>query len=136
MSTKPDIYDQFDTAFRYVGAFVVVKDGKRVATVAFKRPRGGAGRLYAYVHWLGLHMVRGFAGGGGYDKHSAAVASTAAPITRAWHNRHDAPTDKTEKFEEAAGDELTTFVASLSDRDGRRWDDRLRNAGFDVWEAV
>ena len=73
----PDIYDQHKAAFPSVSAYVVLHNGERVATIAFKHPRDGSGRLYAYVHWLGVEMVRGFAGGYGYDKHSAACADAA-----------------------------------------------------------
>ena len=76
----PDIYDQHDAAFARVSAFVICRDGERVATVALKFPADGAGRLHAYVHWLGLPMVRGFAGGYGYDKRSAAVIEATGKI--------------------------------------------------------
>ena len=70
------IYEQHEAAFKYTAAYVVLNtDFQRVATIAFKFPKDGAGRLYAYVHWLGCEMVRGFAGGYGYDKTSAAVES-------------------------------------------------------------
>ncbi|MDE2426686.1 MAG: hypothetical protein KGO96_12340 [Elusimicrobia bacterium] len=72
-----DIYDQHRAAFAQVEAYVILKDGQRVANIAFKFPRDGAGRLWAYVHWLGLSMVRGYASGCGYDKRTAACASAA-----------------------------------------------------------
>lgn len=54
-----DIYDLHSKAFARVSAYVVLdKSGERVATVAFKFPADGAGRLYAYVHWIGVPMVR------------------------------------------------------------------------------
>lgn len=70
-----NIYDQHNSAFRQVQAYVILKGSERVATIAFKFPHDGAGRLYAYVHWLGAPMVRGYANGYGYDKRSAAVES-------------------------------------------------------------
>jgi hypothetical protein len=75
-----DIYEQHRKAFENVAAYVIAKDGEQVATVAFKYPRDGAGRLYAYVHWLGLPMVRGYANGMVYDKGSAAVCSASRNI--------------------------------------------------------
>lgn len=72
-----DIYDLHDKAFARVSAYVILRSGEKVATVAIKHPADGAGRLYAYVHWLGVPMVRGFAGGYGYDKRSAACADAA-----------------------------------------------------------
>lgn len=56
------IYEQHDAAFSRVSAYVVARNGERVATIAFKFPADGAGRLWAYVHWLGLEMVRGIRG--------------------------------------------------------------------------
>lgn len=78
----PDIYDRHKAAFASVEAFVILHNGERVASIAFKFPRDGAGRLYAYVHRYGLEMVRGFAAGGGYDKRSAPKARLATPATR------------------------------------------------------
>ena len=49
MADMPNIYEQHEAAFGNVSAFVIAKDGKRVATIAFKFPRDGAGRLVAYV---------------------------------------------------------------------------------------
>jgi hypothetical protein len=70
------IYDQHDNAFTNVAAFVIAKDGKRVATIAFKF--GNA--VTAYVHWLGEPMVRGIARGGGYDRKSAACSDAARAL--------------------------------------------------------
>ena len=112
-----NIYDQHRAAFASVSAYVVCQDGDRVATIAFKYPRDGAGRLYAYVHWLGLEMARGAAAGGGYNKHSAACAIAARGIA-------------------AKRGEAAPFVAALEKDDGANWDRHLRDAGFQVWSAV
>lgn len=111
-----NIYDQHQSAFARVSAYVVVKGGERVATIAFKYLRDGAGRLYAYVHWLSTEMVRGFAGGGGYDKHSAACSDAA------------------EKLKPENG--VSAFAAALQKYDGKSWRAHLTDAGFDVWQAV
>lgn len=105
-----DIYDQHAKAFANVSAYVIMKGADRVATVAFKYPRDGASRLWAYVHWIGTPMVRGYAGGYGYDKHSAACADAARKIAK------------------ANGPESVP--------DGHYWNDHLRKAGFEVWQAV
>jgi hypothetical protein len=118
-----NIYDQHKAAFANVAAYVVLHNGERVATIAFKYPRDGAGRLYAYVHWFGTEMVRGYAGGGGYDKHSAACADAARKIKGG---------DMRGRMEEAAD----AFVAELGKNDGYYWHDNLRNAGFTVLQAV
>lgn len=121
-----DIYEQHDKAFRDVSAFVILKDGERVATVALKFPKDGAGRLWAYVHWIGLPMVRGYAGGFGYDKRSAAVAAAAKKMAL--------PVPCEEKV--ATGEGYTAFVKALEDGDGHNWACRLERAGFTVLQAV
>ena len=82
-----DIYDQHRKAFPQVSAYVVccgtdggTEQSERIATVAFKFPADGAGRLYCYLHVVGLPMVRSYAGGGGYDKASAAVEGCAKKL--------------------------------------------------------
>lgn len=76
------IYEQHDAAFKLVSAYAVLKDGQHVANVKIKYPRDGAGRLWAYVHWIGFEMVRGCAGGYGYDKTSAAVYDAACKAVK------------------------------------------------------
>jgi hypothetical protein len=119
------IYDQHRAAFNQVSAYVVMHAGERVATVAIKYPRDGAGRLYAYVHWLGVPMVRGFAGGGGYDKRSAACASAARKL----------PESLPEGYAAAAAI-YRSFVDALTRDGGRSWEDVLWDAGFKVLQAV
>ncbi len=114
------VYAQHDTAFASVSAYVIARDGQLVATIAFRHPRDGAGRLYAYVHWLGTEMVRGFASGGGYDKASAACAD-------AWRKRAIAPDDEPASW---------PFWNALADDNGYYWHQRLEAAGFSVWQAV
>lgn len=130
-----NIYDQHDKAFNRVSAYVIARDGKRVATIAFKLPADGAGRLYVYVHWLGEPMVRGFAGGYGYDKRSAACSAAAKRLAR------DNPTEMARRLSRADGyeEELATwrtFRDALTPDDGSTWDRRLEAAGFNVWQAV
>lgn len=115
----PDIYDQHAKAFARVEAHVILKDGERVATIAFKFPADGAGRLWAYVHWIGLEMVRGYAGGYGYDKRTAACSSVAYKVL-------EAP-----NFIESAA-----FWHALAKDGGNTWDRQLREAGFTVLQAV
>ena len=116
--------EQHTKAFANVSAFVIAKNGKRVATIAFKFPRDGAGRLYAYVHWLGCPMVRGHAGGYGYSKTDAAVSVAAKKLSAVM------PPD----IADLQG--CTTFQAVLMPDNGYSWEHHLWNAGFDVWQAV
>ena len=133
-----DIYDQHDRAFARVNAFVIVKATEPVegvsktecvATIAFKHPRDGAGRLYAYVHWLGIPMVRGSANGGGYDKHSAACSAAVPALLKARNAAFAAWTFDADKTLSDA------FIEALAGA-GLGWARRLRDAGFKVWEAV
>ena len=126
--TGKSIYKQHEAAFQHVSAYVIAKDGERVATIAFKFSRDGAGRLYAYVHWLGVPMVRGYADGYGYDKRSAACAVAAHKIV----DGPDAGDGRTNGDPALIG----LFITALRKDDGWDWDRRLRDAGFDVWQAV
>jgi hypothetical protein len=111
-----DIYEQHRAAFARTEAYVILDGDKLVARVAFRFPADGAGRLYAYVHWIGSPMVRGFAAGGGYDKRTAACASAARKITD-------------------IGDRYHRLVDALSADAGQHWDGALRGAGFTVFQA-
>lgn len=119
--SKPTIYDQHYSAFANVSAYVILSKGEKVATIAFKFPRDGAGRLYAYVHWLGVQMQRGFAGGYGYDKRTAAVQAACKKIE--WPI--DLGTLGPEDFDNA-----------IASADGEHWDSALIKAGFEVMQAV
>jgi hypothetical protein len=135
------VYEQHDKAFQNVSAYVVLdKNGEHVASVKFKFPRDGAGRLYAYVHWMGTQMVRGSASGYGYDKRSAAVASAVPSIEKANgpeivpNDHHDIIAERARVRKEQEKREL--FVRTLVKDGGEYWDTRLRNAGFTVIQAV
>lgn len=135
-----DIYELHEKAFARVSAFVILRGGERVATIAFKPPADGAGRLYAYVHWLGVPMVRGYAGGYGYDKRTAACADAAGRITKApgpeivpsSHFGLIAERRRIRKEQEAR----EAFTRALEADRGPSWDSALRNAGFTVLQAV
>lgn len=121
----PDIYDQHRAAFARVSAYVVTHQGERVATIAFKFPKDGAGRLYAYVHWLGIPMVRGWAGGFGYDK-STAACSSAAKRALGSYPCAEAPHTTA----------VRAFWRALERDTGWHWDTQLANEGFTVLQAV
>lgn len=119
-----NIYDQHRAAFANVSAYVVLdKKGERAASVAFKYPRDGAGRLFCYLHIFGGPMVRGFAGGGGYDKHSAAASAAASKL-------------KLESYYEESQADVTAIRAALLVDGGSSWDGMLRDAGYNVLQAV
>lgn len=111
-----NIYDLHDKAFNRVSAYVIAKNGERVATLAFKFPADGAGRLWCYLHVLGDPMVRAYAGGYGYDKRSAAARNAADLLS-------DSP----------AALPIKTAIRAGESRD---WNDYLRDAGYLVMQAV
>jgi hypothetical protein len=121
-----DIYTQHAAAFRNVAAYVIMRGSERVATIAFKFPADGASRLYAYVHWIGEPMVRGFAGGGGYDKRSAACADAARKMREIY--------SASSKIEDHVA--YQTLRRALVKDDGAEWHNRLRDAGFEIFQAV
>lgn len=138
----PDIYEQHKAAFARVSAYVILRNGERVATIAFKFPADGAGRLYAYVHWFGTAMVRGHAGGYGYDKRTAACASAVKHFFSAaleakgvafdsFYHGFNPPHWKT-----AERDSFAAFREALEADRGPSWDAALREAGFTVLQAV
>lgn len=127
---KNKIYDQHDAAFKNVSAFIVMKGGERVATIAFKFPRDGAGRLYCYFHVIGLPMVRGMAGGYGYDKRSAAVADAAVKQVQVKLESWQTPGGYEKQYTHA---HAMTFALK---NDGKDWTDALCEAGFIVLQAV
>ena len=108
------IYDKHDAAFRGISAAVIVQNGERVGTVAFKRARSGG--VTAFVHWHGEPMVSGHAGGYGYDKQTAACADAARRMP--------------------AGTDSEAFREALMVDDGRHWYTALEAAGFNVWWAI
>lgn len=120
------IYDQHSAAFARVSAYVVMDGAERVATVAFKFPQDGAGRLYAYVHWIGLEMVRGHANGYGYDKKSAAAYSAAGKLSK------EQPAHWTDRDRARFAD----FQRKLMQDNGYDWARNLEDAGFVVLQAV
>jgi hypothetical protein len=122
------IYNQHATAFGNVSAYVVMQGAERVATIAFKYPRDGARRLYSYVHWIGTPMVRGFAAGNGYDKHTAACAAAARKMTP--------PEMRFDGAAFGAGHNFHVFQTALAKDDGHDWNRQLRDAGFNVFQAV
>lgn len=124
-----NIYDQHASAFPHMSAYVILKDGERVATVAVKYSARST-RVWAYLHVLSLPMVRACADGGGYDKTSAAVSKAARAVSA----QFDAytPTNLAELHDLAQV--WVDLAPSLGD--GHRWDRALELAGFTVLQAV
>jgi len=136
-----DIYKQHEAAFSRVSAFVILDAaGSPVAKVAFKFPADGAGRLYAYTHFIGLPMTRAYAGGYGYDKRTLAVVdgfAKAKQAADAWKPEHDwQDRDEYRAMVVDLNARLAAFMAAFADAGGEYWDTLLRRAGFQVVQAV
>ena len=115
------IYDQHKAAFGNVSAYVITNiTGAQIGNIAFKLPKDGAGRLYCYFHIHGLEMVRGFAGGYGYDKRSAAVADAINKFTKI------VPLDL----------HAIKLSALTKKMDAGDWKRVLEDAGYNVLQAV
>ncbi len=127
-----NVYDQHRASFAHVSAYVIARQGKQIGTIAFKFPRDGAGRLLAYVHFHGAPMVRGYAGGFGYDKRSAACANAAQKMTLA-NGVYPNGEPHFSPEEEAIYD---AFKNAIAHDGGSTWENCLRDAGFNVWGAV
>lgn len=126
--SKTSIYDQHRKAFRAISAYVIARDGKRVATVAFSFKTA----VTAYVHWLGIEMRRGQAGGGGYDRQSAAAMFAVRGIELV----DGQYADGTPHFTDRQKAQFAAFKAALPSDDVSDWARRLQDAGFEVWGAV
>jgi len=125
------IYEQHEKSFAKVSAHVILRDGERVATVAFKYPKDGMGRLWCYLHVLGLPMVRGYAGGYGYDKASAAFLDAAKAPTVV----------KLEDWQQgehyiASGAHAVSIYEACAARAGHDWQRNVTDAGYIVLKAV
>lgn len=111
-----NIYEQHEKAFKRVASYVVLRNGEPVAKINIKYPADGVGRLYAYVHWFGEHMTRGFAYVYGYDKASAACYDAVRKCKPVCTSH-------------------ALFIQALKD-DEHPFDYALIKAGFNVFQAI
>lgn len=117
MATQ-NVYDKKAKAFQNVSAFILVKNGENVGKVAFKY--GAAVRCF--LHIAGARMSIGVARGGGYDRASAAFQYAAeCHSIDAWPSHIEL---------------IQAVKAAALKADSLSWDRALRDAGFDVWQAV
>lgn len=116
------IYNRHDRAFKGIQAHVVLKGGERIATVAFKH-NSQSGNVQCFLHIIGLPMVHGKAGGGGYDKHSAAA--------------YDAILKHKGMASSNTIAALLHFQEALKEGNGgSHWDRALAERGYNVLQAV
>lgn len=117
------VFEQFDAAFGRVSAFTLHRDGRFIGRIAFKYPSDGAGRPQCFAQVWGGPMTRATAGGGGYDKATAAAY-------RAVHSLRYEGRDPT-TFDDVAAAQL-----ALSSDGGHRWQAQLEAGGFTVCHAI
>lgn len=116
------IYDEYETAFRHVSAYVILYKCERIGKIAFKRATSGL-RTTCYLQWFGVRMVKGVANGGGYDKSTASAAAAARAMAMPPPDGKDAQ-------------EMRDFLLALREDGGWSWDRCLEEAGFNVLQAV
>ncbi len=136
-----NIYEQHEKAFPLVSAYVLMNDGERIGKIAFKFPKDGAGRLWCYFHYLGAEMSRGYAGGYGYDKRTAAVENAIKNIKPYAHNLDLTPDNETTKkywqdHENMMNGQLDKIRAMFKDIGGKDWVDVFRDNNIQVLQAV
>lgn len=134
------IYDQHNAAFKYVSAFAILKDRNHVANVSIKFPKDGAGRLYAYVHVFRAEMSRGFAGGYGYNKTSAAIMD-AMEKTKPYkiERTKDENAESKAYYDKAEADGnalIAELKKALEPAASAGWSNALRDAGFTVLHVL
>lgn len=115
-----NIYDKKNKAFSNCSGYIVMYNGEPVATVAFKW--GNTGNVRVFLHWIGLVMTEGNAGGGGYDKASAAMQQAARKTVI----DSDSPD----------AENARNFIRAIMSNDGNDWNTNLRKHGFIVQGVI
>jgi len=114
-----NIYHQHKAHTNRTSASAILHNGQHVASVTIASSKNGEGRLYAYAHWLGKRMVRGYANGSGYNKEAVA-------LSEAYQENLSKAKDSVVEAPEAL------FWESLSKDVGEEWADKLLANGFAV----
>lgn len=133
---KIKTYDQQRKHFADHSASAILMDGEHVASITIKYPKDGAGRLYAYVHWLGTEMQRGHANGGGYDKASAAISVAARQYLIDFDKSLPSDVDSFNANARKPHLAQCMFWEYLKKDDGESWESALRSAGFTVCRII
>jgi hypothetical protein len=120
MATSEATYAAFDRAFSNVSAYIILHSGAAVGRVAFKH--GASVQCYAQI-W-GAEMTRGKAGGGGYDRASAAAGQAFAIMST------DADTLPDAKAH------VDAIKDAMAGPDGQRWASRIEAAGYTVQHVI
>jgi len=126
-----EIYQQHTNAFSNVSAYVLMNEGEQIGKIAFKFPKDGAGRLWCYFHLHGVEMSRGYAGGYGYDKRSAAAQNAIENMKR---YAPDFPVLK--EHSDLMNAQADKLRAMFKDIGGKDWADVFRDNNIQVLQAV
>ncbi|CAB4196379.1 hypothetical protein UFOVP1299_80 [uncultured Caudovirales phage] len=119
-----EVYEQHLQSFNGVSAYVVTFGGERAATISFKYARTGG--VICYLHWICSPMVRGRAGGGGYDKATAALEEAFSKLNEKLAHEID-------EGEQVA---YANVLESMKNSTGGSWEGRFKTAGFEVLRAI
>jgi hypothetical protein len=117
-----NIYEKFDAATKQTSAYAIMHQGKYIGRVIFKR--GNGLRQTCFAQLWGMTMTTGFAGGGGYDKHTASFESAV------------------EKFKVEDGNDPIVWAHAkawkllFSTSSGEAWNNRLISNGYQVLNVV
>lgn len=116
------IYEKFDAATKQTSAYAILDKGKYIARVVFKRGNGLRQTCFAQI-W-GMQMTMGFAGGGGYDKHTASFEHAISKFK---------PEDGNDPDVVAVARLWQDLFVATS---GEGWNNRLISAGYQVLNVV
>ena len=122
------VYTRFDKAVggAQLEAFVIAHSGQIIGRVVLKH----GNQVTAFVQVWGLPMVSGYARGHGYDRATAAIQSAGSKYLDDAHFGEDL-----KRFMNTPKGSLVDQISTIRD-DGQRWDDQLRQAGFDVQHVL
>lgn len=116
-----DTYKQHEAAFANLSAFIVTnKKGGTYGNNRLQMPAKRRGKAIL----LPAHYRHSYANGYGYDKRSAAMVDAITKIGKT------APSDAD------AGKTYSAFARVAGKIDARQWDSCIRDAGFNVLQAV
>jgi hypothetical protein len=121
-NNQNDLYAAARHAINANQACIIFDGARVVAKITLKYTDA---RCTAYLWIAGTGISKGHAGGGGYDRSSAALrqaAQAAPPCEYAGITGYD--------------ERRSIIIAALDKDDGHRWHDHLFNAGFTVEYAL
>lgn len=130
-----NIYEKHDKAFANVSSYVIAQITagnivERLATINFTHNRT-SGNVRCFFHFIGYQMQLGQAGGGGYDKCSAAFLDAV--------RKHEAEIWKTCGYNDDLNDIIISkkLLACAEEGNGSsHWNNVLRDKGFQLLQTI